>query len=42
VIARLLPMRYAVSLMNGIWTGESWFAHLSDLAALFAKIFRRE
>ena len=33
-LARLLPMTYAVSLMHGIWTGESWFAHLGDLAAL--------
>ena len=35
-VARLLPMTYAVSLMHGIWTGESWFAHLGDLAALAA------
>jgi ABC-2 type transport system permease protein len=34
VIARLLPMTYIVSLLSGIWNGESWFAHLGDLAAL--------
>ena len=34
VVARLLPLTYIVSLLRGIWTGESWFAHLGDLAAL--------
>ena len=34
VIARLLPMTYVVSLLRGIWIGESWFAHLGDVAAL--------
>jgi ABC-2 type transport system permease protein len=34
IVARLLPMTYIVSLLSGIWTGESWFAHLGDLAAL--------
>jgi ABC-2 type transport system permease protein len=34
IVARLLPMTYVVSLLRGIWTGESWFAHLGDLAAL--------
>ncbi len=33
-VAKLLPMTYIVSLLSGIWTGESWFAHLGDLAAL--------
>ena len=33
-LARLLPVTYAVSLMRGIWRGESWLAHSSDLAAL--------
>jgi ABC-2 type transport system permease protein len=33
-VAKLLPMTYVVSLLSGIWTGESWFAHLGDLAAL--------
>ena len=34
VIARLLPMTYVVSLLRGIWIGESWSAHLGDVAAL--------
>jgi ABC-2 type transport system permease protein len=34
VVARLLPMTYIVSLLRGIWTGGSWFAHLGDVAAL--------
>jgi len=40
-VATLLPMTYVVSLLSGIWTGESWFAHLGDLAALaiFGAIF---
>jgi ABC-2 type transport system permease protein len=34
VVARLLPMTYIVSLLRGIWLGESWFAHSGDVAAL--------
>jgi len=34
VVAKLLPLTYIVSLLRGIWTGESWFAHLGDVAAL--------
>lgn len=33
-VARVLPLTYAVSLLQGIWRGESWFAHLGDVAAL--------
>ena len=33
-LARLLPLKYAVSLLKGILTGEGWAAHLWDLAAL--------
>jgi ABC-2 type transport system permease protein len=33
-LAKLLPMTYIVSLLRGIWTGESWFAHIGDIAAL--------
>lgn len=33
-LARLLPMTYVVSLLSGIWNGESWLLHLGDLAAL--------
>lgn len=51
-LARALPLTYAVSLLQGIWSGESWSAHLGDVAALIivftvctalsAKIFRWE
>ncbi len=51
-IARLLPLTYAVSLLEGIWIGDPWSAHLGDLAALAvvflvctalsAKVFRWE
>src|SRR5450631_3158730 len=32
--ARLLPLTYAVSLLQGIWKGEAWSAHIGDIAAL--------
>ena len=51
-VARFLPLTYAVSLLEGIWTGDAWSAHLGDLAALAivfalctalsAKVFRWE
>ncbi|HEY3045191.1 MAG TPA: ABC transporter permease [Vicinamibacterales bacterium] len=51
-VARLLPLTYAVSLLQGIWKGDAWSAHLGDLAALAvvfvictalsAKVFRWE
>ena len=51
-LARVLPLTYAVSLLQGIWNGEPWSAHLGDLAALAlvfaicttvsAKVFRWE
>ncbi len=51
-VARVLPLTYAVSLMEGIWKGEAWSAHLTDVAALVlafvvctalsAKVFRWE
>jgi ABC-2 type transport system permease protein len=51
-LARVLPLTYAVSLMRGIWHGESWAAHVGDVAVLFvmflaftavsAKVFRWE
>jgi ABC-2 type transport system permease protein len=34
VVARLLPLGYAVSLLDGIWRGEPWSSHLGDAAAL--------
>jgi ABC-2 type transport system permease protein len=51
-VARALPLTYAVRLLEGIWNGDGWFAHLSDVAALTvlfllftaisAKVFRWE
>ena len=51
-VARLLPMTYAVSLLEGIWKGDAWSAHIGDVAALAlvffacialsAKVFRWE
>jgi ABC-2 type transport system permease protein len=33
-LSRVLPLTYAVSLLQGIWNGEAWSAHLGDVAAL--------
>ena len=51
-VARVVPLTYAVSLMEGIWKGEAWSAHMDDVAALVlvfvvctaisAKVFRWE
>ena len=51
-VMRVLPLTYAVPLLEGIWNGEAWSAHIGDLAALVvvflvctalsAKIFRWE
>jgi ABC-2 type transport system permease protein len=35
-IARALPITYAVSLLQGIWKGDAWVAHIGDLTALAA------
>jgi len=35
-MARVLPLTYAVSLLEGIWKGEAWSAHIGDVAALVA------
>jgi ABC-2 type transport system permease protein len=52
MVARLLPLTYAVSLLQGIWDGDAWSAHVRDVAALVlvfivctalsAKVFRWE
>jgi len=34
ILARLMPLTYAVSLLRGIWQGEAWSAHVGDVAAL--------
>ena len=51
-VAHVLPLTYAVSLLQGIWKGEAWSAHLGDVGALVlvfavctalsAKVFRWE
>ncbi|WP_348261585.1 ABC transporter permease [Telmatobacter sp. DSM 110680] len=33
-VARALPLTYAVSLLKGIWNGEGWSTHTSDVAAM--------
>lgn len=34
LVSRVLPLTYIVSLLQGIWLGEPWSAHLGDVAAL--------
>jgi ABC-2 type transport system permease protein len=51
-VTRVLPLTYAVPLLQGIWKGDSWSAHLGDVSALAvvfvaytalsAKVFRWE
>jgi ABC-2 type transport system permease protein len=51
-VARALPLTYAVPLLQGIWNGDAWSAHMGDVAALAvvfvfctalsAKVFRWE
>jgi len=51
-VSRLLPLTYAVAILQGIWNGDAWSAHASDVAALAvafivctglsAKVFRWE
>jgi ABC-2 type transport system permease protein len=51
-VARVLPLTYAVSLLQGIWNGDAWSVHVGDIAALVlvfvactalsAKVFRWE
>ena len=36
VVARALPLTYAVSLLDGILKGEAWSTHMGDVAALVA------
>ena len=35
-VARVLPLGYSASLMQGIWIGDPWAAHFGDIAALKA------
>ena len=51
-VAGALPLGYAASLLQGLWTGGPWSAHLGDVAALLvvfivctaisARVFRWE
>ena len=51
-LSRVVPLTYAVSLLKGIFSGDSWAAHTGDVAALVvvfvvctalsAKVFRWE
>ena len=34
MVAKSLPLTYAVSLLRGIWVNEPWSAHTTDVAAL--------
>ena len=34
IFARAHPITYAVSLLQGIWAGEGWWAHAGDVAGL--------
>ncbi|HLG57973.1 MAG TPA: ABC transporter permease [Vicinamibacterales bacterium] len=52
VVSKVVPLTYAVSLLDGIWKGDPWSAHGLDVAALVvtfvvctavsAKVFRWE
>ena len=52
IVAKVLPLTYAVSLLSGIWKGDAWSAHVVDVFALVltfvvctavsAKVFRWE
>ncbi|GAC1454623.1 MAG: ABC transporter permease [Gemmatimonadaceae bacterium] len=33
-VAHVLPLSYSASLLRGIWMGDTWSAHVSDVAAL--------
>jgi ABC-2 type transport system permease protein len=51
-LARVVPLTYAVSLLEGIWKGDAWWTHAGDIlalavvvivcTALSAKVFRWE
>jgi ABC-2 type transport system permease protein len=34
MIARAMPFTYAASLMQGVWHGQGWAAHLGDVGAM--------
>jgi ABC-2 type transport system permease protein len=34
LVARVLPLSYAVTLLQGIWNGDPWSVHIGEVAAL--------
>jgi ABC-2 type transport system permease protein len=34
IVARALPLTYTVSLLRGIWRGDGWMAHMTDVGSL--------
>jgi ABC-2 type transport system permease protein len=36
IVAKMLPLSYAVSLLRGIWQGDAWSAHVTDVVVLLA------
>jgi ABC-2 type transport system permease protein len=52
IVAKVVPLTHAVSLLEGIWKGDAWSGHVGDVAALVivfivctalsAKVFRWE
>lgn len=39
IFSRIFPLTYAVSLLQGIWQGETWLSHAGDVAALALSFF---
>src|SRR5580704_17092984 len=39
VVGKVVPLTYAVSLLEGIWRGDTWWAHKGDVAALVLVFF---
>ena len=37
-VARFIPLTYVVALLKGLWFGESWGEHLTDVAVLGATL----
>jgi ABC-2 type transport system permease protein len=33
-VAKVVPLTYVVSLLEGIWKGDAWRAHVGEVAAL--------
>ena len=38
-VAKVLPFTHSTSLLQGIWTGDSWYAHRGDILALTLVFF---